>query len=96
MRFVKGLANSKMTYVLNMIHICKTLRTLAVENKLLALAFGALNVLDFELGFKMGVVSIDAFQVYLELLPNFHNENPAAFHLYFRGGNPTVFRLRCS
>ena len=33
--------------------------------------------------FKMGVVLIDAFQLCLELLPNFHGENPAAFLLIF-------------
>jgi len=31
----------------------------------------------------MGVVLIDAFQVCLESLPNFHSENQAAFHLIF-------------
>ena len=31
----------------------------------------------------MGVVSIGAFQVCLESLPNFHGENPVAFHLIF-------------
>ena len=35
------------------------------------------------LGFRMGVVSIDAFQVCLKSLPNFHAENPIAFHLIF-------------
>ena len=34
-------------------------------------------------GFRMGVVPIDAFQVCLKLLPNFHSENPVAFHLIF-------------
>ena len=34
-------------------------------------------------GFKMGVVLIDAFQVHLELLPNFHNENLVAFRFIF-------------
>ena len=34
-------------------------------------------------GFEMGVVSIDAFQMCLELLPNFHNENPVTFCLIF-------------
>ena len=29
--------------------------------------------------FGMGVVSIDAFQVCLESLPNFHGKNPVAF-----------------
>ena len=33
--------------------------------------------------FRMGVVSIDAFQLCLELLPNFHGENPTAFLLIF-------------
>ena len=31
----------------------------------------------------MGMVSIDAFQVCLELLPNFHGEKPATFCLIF-------------
>ena len=39
--------------------------------------------LALRLGFGMGVVSIDAFQVCLELLPNFHSENSAAFRLIF-------------
>jgi len=51
---------------------------LAVENKLLALASEALMF-----SFRMGVVSIVAFQVCLELLPNFHGENPTTFHLIF-------------
>ena len=39
--------------------------------------------LALRLGFGMGVVSIDAFQVCLELLPNFHSENSAEFRLIF-------------
>ena len=31
----------------------------------------------------MGVVLIDASQVCLKLLPNFHGENPIAFRLIF-------------
>ena len=31
----------------------------------------------------MGVVSIDAFEVCLESLPNFHGENPTTFRLIF-------------
>ena len=31
----------------------------------------------------MGVVSIDAFQVCLESLPNFHDKNPIAFCIIF-------------
>ena len=34
-------------------------------------------------GFGIGVVPIDAFQVYLNSLPNFHGENLAAFHFIF-------------
>ena len=34
-------------------------------------------------GFGIGVVPIDAFQVCLELLPNFRDNNPAAFCLFF-------------
>ena len=34
-------------------------------------------------GFRMGVVSIDAFQVCLKSLPNFHGENSVAFHFIF-------------
>ena len=34
-------------------------------------------------GFEMGVISIDAFQVCLKSLPNFHDENPVAFCLIF-------------
>jgi len=49
----------------------------------MVLAFGALNVLGFEVWFRNGVVSIDAFQMCLESLPNFHDENLAAFHLIF-------------
>ena len=33
--------------------------------------------------FRAGVVLIDAFQVCLKSLPNFHDENPAAFRLIF-------------
>ena len=32
-------------------------------------------------GFGMGVVSINAFQVCLEYLPNCHDKNPASFCL---------------
>ena len=34
-------------------------------------------------GFRMGVVSIVALQICLELLPNFHGDNPATFQLIF-------------
>ena len=34
-------------------------------------------------GFRMGMVLINAFQVCLELLPNFHGENLTAFRLIF-------------
>ena len=37
--------------------------------------------LRFDLG--MGMVSINAFQMCLKLLPNFHGENPATCHLTF-------------
>jgi len=32
---------------------------------------------------ERGVAFIDALLAHLELLPNFHNENPAAFHFIF-------------
>ena len=35
-------------------------------------------------GFRIGVVSIDTFQVCLKSLPNFHGENPVAFCLIFK------------
>ena len=31
----------------------------------------------------MGMVLVDSFSVHLESIPNFHNENPVAFHLIF-------------
>ena len=34
-------------------------------------------------GFKKGVVSIDASLVFLESMPNFHDENSIAFRLFF-------------
>ena len=34
-------------------------------------------------GFGIGVVPINAFQVCLKLLPNFHGENSEAFRLIF-------------
>ena len=34
-------------------------------------------------GYGKGVVLVDTFQVCLELLPNFHGENPIAFRLIF-------------
>jgi len=55
---------------------------LAIENKLLTLAFGALNVLALSFDFGMGVVSIDAFLVCLKS-SNFHDENLVAFRLIF-------------
>ena len=59
------------------------LRTLAIKNELLALAFGALNGLGFEVWFWKGVVLIDASLVCLALLPNFYDKNLAAFRLIF-------------
>ena len=55
---------------------------------------------------KRDVAFIDALLAHLELLPNFHYENPVAFRLilwwksgsvspYFCGRNPVVFRLIC-
>ena len=34
-------------------------------------------------GFRMSVVLINASQVCLELLPNFHGKNPTSFRLIF-------------
>ena len=46
-------------------------------------------------GFGIGMVPINAFQVYLKSLPNFHGENPTTFHLIFVVENPAALRLRC-
>ena len=66
---------------IHIFELSHNLRTLTVENELLALAFRALNHWALRFGFKMGVVLINVFLVCLESLPNFHCENPAAFHL---------------
>ena len=56
--------------------------TLAIKNKLLALAFGALNVLGLEVWFRNGCGPNQCFPC-LKSLPNFHGKNPTAFHLIF-------------
>ena len=54
-----------------------------VLGTLLALAFGALSELGFEVWTWKGAFLINASLVCLELLPNFQGENQAAFHLTF-------------
>ena len=47
-------------------------------------------------GFGKGVVLIDASLVCLESVPNFHDENPAAFRLIFMAETRQRFALGVS
>ena len=68
---------------------------MAFENKLLALAFGALIVLGFEVWFQNGCGPNRYFPSMFEVATKFPRQLFDSISPYFRGGNLIVLRLRC-
>jgi len=68
---------------------------LAIENKLLALAFEALKVLGHEVWFQNGCGPNQCFPSVFEVATKFPRQKSDSISPYFRGENPTTPRLRC-
>ena len=68
---------------------------MAIEKKLLALAFGALNVLGFEVWFWNGCGPDRYFPSVFEIAIKFSRQKSTSILPYFRGKNPIALCLRC-
>jgi len=68
---------------------------LAVENKLLALGFGALIVFSFEVWLSNGCGLNRYFPSMFEVGNKFSQWKSSSILPYFCGGNPIVLHLRC-
>ena len=68
---------------------------MAVENELLALAFGALNGLGFEVWFQNGHGPNRCFPSVFEVATKFPWLKFGSIFLYFHGGNPVALQLKC-
>jgi len=68
---------------------------LEIENKLLALAFGALNKLGFETWFWKGCGLDWCFLSVFEIGSRFPLRKSDSILPYFHGGNSAALHLRC-
>ena len=68
---------------------------MAIENKLLALSFGALNVLGFEVWFQNGCSPDRCFPSVFEVVAKFPRRKSDSISPYFHGGNLAALCLRC-
>jgi len=68
---------------------------LAIENKLLAFAFGALNMLGFEVWFRNGCGPDRCFPSMFEVTIKFPWRKFGSISPYFHGGNSATLHLRC-
>ena len=68
---------------------------MAVENKLLTLAFGTLIVLGFKVWFQNGCGPSQCYPSVFEVVTKFPRRKSGSIFPNFRGGNPVALRLRC-
>ena len=67
---------------------------MAVENDLLVLIFGALNILGFEVWFQNGCGLDRCFPNVFGIVAKFPRRKSNSISPYFRGGNPTALHLK--
>ena len=68
---------------------------MAIENELLALTFGALNVLSFEVWFQNGCGLDQCFPSAFGIDAKFPQQKFGNISPYFRDGNPAMLHLKC-
>ena len=68
---------------------------MAIKNKLLALAFGALNMLGFEVWFWNRCGPDQCFPSIFEVIARFLQRKYGNISPYFRGRNLAALRLKC-